>query len=649
MVQDWIPMSDGVRLSATLYMPDNAKANEKFPALLEYLPYRKDDATAGRDYPIHSYFARHGYVSVRVDIRGFGASEGIPTEREYSEQEQRDGEQVIAWLAAQPWSTGKVGMFGISWGGFNSIQMAMRHPPALKAILAVDATEELFHDDIHYIDGLMHVDEFELNMDMAPGMTGAPDYTLDAKVLGPRFDSPPWSLLYLKHQRDGEFWHSPVRPLSEIKIPCFLIGGLLDGYRDSIPRMMQQVKAPVKAIVGPWNHTFPNDAEPGPQIEWRDQAVRWWDYWLKNRNTGILVDAPLSIYMRNWHPPDPHLKTIPGQWRGETQWPPSNVTNSTLYLWDSHVLSTEPGKPATHELRYIPSVGIEAGFWWGELLTDQRPVDAFSLTYDSAPLKEDLTVLGRPHALMQASSSAPLADWFARLSDVAPDGSVTLVTGAGLNGAQRDSMSDPKDLQADKTYSLDIEMHLTTWVFPKGHRIRLAISNALWPMIWPTPFAMTTTLGIGGNSGSHLVLPLVPPSPYAVPQFSPPEPMEERKDIQSIGFPFPGEWKVERDELTGKTTVYWNGKAEEVYPWGKETDLEHLVYEVDDNHPDVATITGNADTTLALKDRTLLWRGRLIVTSDARNFYYKYTRELLKDDQLLKQKTWQETIPRDHQ
>ena len=160
---------------------------------------------------------------------------------------------------------GKVGMFGISWGGFNSIQLAMRHPPALKAILAVDATEQLFHDDVHYIDGMMHFDEFELNMDLAPSMTGAPDYTLDEKILGPRFESAPWSLTYFKHQRDGQFWHAPVRPLSEIKIPCFLIGGLLDGYRDSIPRMFEQVKAPVKAILGPWTHTFPNDAEPGPK------------------------------------------------------------------------------------------------------------------------------------------------------------------------------------------------------------------------------------------------------------------------------------------------------------------------------------------------------------------------------------------------
>jgi uncharacterized protein len=649
LTQQWIPMPDGVRLSATLYMPDSVKPGEKFPALLEYLPYRKDDATAARDYPIHSWFAARGYVGVRVDIRGFGTSEGTPTDREYSEQEQLDGEQVIAWLAAQPWSNGKVGMFGISWGGFNAIQLAMRRPPALKAILAVDATEELFHDDIHYIDGMMHFDEFELNMDLAPAMTGAPDYTLDEKILGARFEWAPWSLMYFKHQRDGAFWHAPVRPLTEIKVPCFLIGGLFDGYRDSIPRMLEQVKAPVKAIIGPWNHTFPNDAEPGPQIEWRDQALRWWDYWLKGRNTGIMEEPPLSIYMQDWHPPDPKLKNVPGTWRGEIGWPPRNVAKTTLYLYDAHVLSTDPAKPALHQLRYVPSIGVEAGFWWGELLTDQRPIDAFSLTYDSAPLKTDLTMLGRPHALLQVGSSAPLADWFARLSDVAPDGTVTQVTGAGLNGAQRENASDPKDLVPDQTYPLDIEMHLATWTFPKGHRIRLSISNALWPMVWPTPYAMTTSLQLGGDSGSRLTLPLVPPSMYAAPQFASPEPSEERSDIKDEGSLWPGDWKAERDEVNAKTKVTWSGKSAETYPWGKETDFEGITYLADDSHPEISSVQGDTEIVMALKQQTLTWRGHLTLSSDARNFYYKYTRQLLKDGQPVKEKTWEEAIPRDHQ
>jgi uncharacterized protein len=649
MEQAWIPMKDGVHLAATLYMPDGAKPGEKFPALLEYLPYRKDDGTAAEDYPHHAYFARRGYVGARVDIRGFGASEGSPPEREYSEQEQEDGEQVIAWLAHQPWSNGNVGMFGISWGGFNSLQMAMRHAPGLKAILAADATAELFHDDVHFMDGMAHIDEFELNMDMAEGWTGAPDYTLDEKVLGPRFDTPPWSLLYLKHQHDGPFWRDRVRPLKDIAIPAFLIGGLQDGYRDNVTDMLMQSSGPVKAIVGPWDHTFPNDAGFGPRIEWRNEAVRFFDHWLKGRDTGVENDPRLVIYMQHWHPPDPNLDSVPGEWRREDAWPPKEVKPATLFMQPNHSLGETASQADVQELKYVPSVGVEAGFWWGELLSDVRPVDAFSLVYDSAPLKEDVAILGRPRAWLLASATAPLADWFARLSDVAPDGTVTQITGAGLNGAQRDSMSDPKDLEPGKAYPLDIEMHLTSWVFPKGHRIRVAISNALWPMMLPTPYTMTTSLQLGGENGSRIILPIVPEHGEAAPKFSAPEPSEERKDIKTEGFPWPGEWTVERDEARHKTTVHWSGKDSSTFPWGTENDYEHLTYDADDAHPETCSVKGEAETVFALKGRTLTWRGHLLVTTDQKNFYYKYTRELLKDGVMFKTKTWQETVKRDRQ
>ncbi len=649
MEKTWIPMKDGIRLAATLYMPDGAKAGETFPALLEYLPYRKDDGTAAGDYPKHTYFARRGYVSARVDIRGFGASEGVPPEREYSEQEQVDGEQIIAWLARQPWSNGNVGMFGISWGGFNSLQMAMRHPPALKAIIALHATAELFHDDVHYMDGMAHIDEFELNMDLAQGWTGAPDYTTDEKVLGPRFDSPPWSLLYLKHQHDGPFWRERVRPLSEITIPTFLIGGMQDGYRDNVTDMLLKSKAPIRAIVGPWNHSYPNEPDFGPSVEWRDQAVRWFDHWLKGLDTGVENDPRLVVYMQHWHPPDPNLKEVPGEWRREDSWPPKDEQPATLFFESNHSLADKAPEAGSHLLKYVPSIGVEAGFWWGELLSDPRPVDAFSLVYDSAPLQEDLAILGRPHARLRASATAPLADWFARLSDIAPDGTVTQITGAGISGAQRESMTEPRDLEVNKVYPLDIAMHLTSWVFPKGHRIRVAISNALWPMILPTPYSMTTSLELGGNDGSRIVLPVVPVHGAKPQAFSPPQPSEERADIKSEGFPWPGEWTVERDEAHQTTTVHWKGKDGYVYPWGKEDDYEKLTYHADDAHPESCSVQGEAESIFTLKGRTLIWRGHLIVTTDRKNFYYKYTRELLKDGSTIKSKTWQETIPRDHQ
>jgi hypothetical protein len=353
--------------------------------------------------------------------------------------------------------------------------------------------------------------------------------------------------------------------------------------------------------------------------------------------------------MQHWHPPDPTLQSVPGEWRREDVWPPKDATNTTLFLQGNHSLERAAGTHVAHQLKYVPTVGVEAGFWWGELLSDPRPVDAFSLVYDSEPLENEVAILGRPHALLRASASAPLANWFARLSDVAPDGTVTQITGAGLNGAQRESMTNPRDLEPGKIYPLDIEMHLTSWVFPKGHRIRVAISNSLWPMVLPTPYAMTTSLDLGGTDGSRIVLPVVPAHGTAAPEFSPPQTSEERTDIKNEGFPWPGEWTVERDEARQKTTVHWKGKDGYEYPWGTQNDFESLTYDGDDAHPESSSVHGEAESVFALKGRTLVWRGHLSVSTDQKNFYYKYTRELLKDGQMVRTRTWQETIPRDHQ
>ena len=493
VMQVSIPMPDGVLLAATLYMPADLRPHERVPALLEYLPYRKDDDTAPGDYGKHAYFARHGYVGVRIDIRGFGASGGTPPAREYSAQEQEDGEQVIAWLARQPWSNGKIGMFGISWGGFNSIQMAMRRPPALKAILAIAATEALFKEDVHYMDGVMHVDEFEVSMDLDQGRSGAPVFPLDEDTLARRMDSTPWSLDYFRHQRDGAFWRAPIRRFEDIRIPCLLIGGLQDGYRDSIPRMLERVPAPVRAGLGPWNHDYPNTSIYGPRVEWRDQAVRWFDHWLKGIDNGVEREPRLVVYQQHSHPPGAAAQDIPGEWRAES-WPPADSRPVTWFLAPNHQLTAAPAAEASDHLRYIPSAGTEAGFWWGELLTDQRPVDAYSLTYDSAPLETEVSMLGFAHVRLLATADAPLANWYVRLEDVAEDGRVTAITGAGLAGAQRHSMEHPEPLTPGKEYVLDLDLHLSSWIWSRGHRIRVAVSNAQWPMHWPTPYPMTTTL-----------------------------------------------------------------------------------------------------------------------------------------------------------
>jgi putative CocE/NonD family hydrolase len=654
-VQAWIPMKDGTRLAVNLFMPEGAKPGDKFPALLSYLPYRKDDWSLAGDWDLMAFFVRRGYIGARVDIRGNGASEGHPPDREYSDQEMQDGLEVIDWLSKQPWSSGTVGMFGISWGGFNSIQLARLNPPALKAIIAVCATEELFHDDIHYIDNLMHADEFELGMDLMLGITRAPDFPTDEESLKTRFDADPWFPLYLKHQRDGEFWRrASLAPdhYTDYEVPTFMIGGFLDGYRDSIPRFLEKVNAPVKALLGPWNHTWPHDADPGPEVEWRTDAVRWWDYWLKRKQNGVMEEPRIEVYMRHYFPPDPNIHEVPGEWRAEKTFPAANTENKTFYLVPSHTLATAPtASLAKDELKYVPSIGNEAGFWWGDATADQRPIDAFSLVYDSAPLEQDTAILGWPRALLNVAASAPIADWFARLSDVAPDGSVTLITGAGQSGAQRGSWSDPKDLKPGETYALPIELHVTSWVFPKGHRIRLAISNAIWPMIWPTPYSMTTSLSIGGANASRLELPTVPVEPPARPVFDPlvkePPPKSE---VEWSGSTWPPQtWTVTRDILTNTTRVFWSSDDSGKFPFGVMKDHEQMSYDVSDDHPAVSNVHGEGFTSVDLPGRALVWDVVLNLKSDEKNFYYHFERTLTENGKLIREKKWDETIPRDHQ
>jgi len=647
----WIPMPDGVKLAVTLYLPEGASPSEKFPSILEYIPYRKDDWQESWDYELHSYYVLRGYVSARVDIRGTGTSEGAPPEREYSRIEQSDCTEVIAWLARQPWSNGNVGMTGISWGGFNALQMASRRPPALKAIIAVAATENLFHDDIHYIDGIMHADEYELGMDQELQMTEPPDFPTDEKHVAPRFDSAPWFLLYLRHQRNGAFWLEPFQQpvYDSIQIPVYLIGGFYDGYRDNLPRMMMNLKSPVKALLGPWNHTYPNEAEPGPEFEWRESAVRWWDRWLKGVNNGIEKEPSLTVYMRHWYPPDPSAREIPGEWRTENSWPPAGVNEQTMYLAANHTLSSTSPAVSADQLKYVPTAGVDAGFWWGELTNDQRPSDAYSLVYDSPPLDQDTAILGFPRVALNASVTAPLADWMARLSDVAPDGTTTLITGAGLNGAQRESDTDPKDLLPEKIYPLRIDMHVTSWVFPSGHRIRIAISNALWPMLWPTPFPMTTVLALGGENASRLVLPVVPLHGASPAPFPPPATDPSLPGFTHGGGTFPGVFELIRDENGHTSRVNWHSDTFAGFPWGKEHYHEELSYAAADDNPAVSSVRGEAETKIELKGRVVLFKSVLELHSNAKTFYYHYERDLLENGKTIRTKTWAETIPRDRQ
>jgi uncharacterized protein len=515
----WIPLSDGCRLAARLWLPEDAERNP-VPAILEYLPYRKRDSTAARDELTHPYIAGHGYACIRVDIRGSGDSDGLLW-GEYLKQEQDDALEVIAWIAAQPWCTGAVGMMGISWGGFNGLQVAARRPPALKAIITLCSTDDRYADDVHYIGGALVQNNLTWGSTMLAYMTRPPDPAL----VGERWrdmwlerlnNMPLFCADWLQHQRRDEFWkHGSVcEDFSAITCPVFAVGGWTDGYTNPIPRLLAGLKGPRKGLIGPWGHRYPHFATPGPQIGFLREALRWWDKWLKGVETGVMEEPMLRAWMQESVRPAAWYDVRPGRWIGETHWPPAAIETRALYLTAGGV-SSSPAPQTPIMLNSAETVGLLSGSWSVQGVTpdepfDQRDEDGKSLVFDSTPLAERVEVLGAPILEVDIASEQPNAKLVVRLCDVHPDGASTRVSYGILNLTHRDSHEFPSALEPGRRYRVRVRLKETGYAFPPGHRIRVALSTTYWPMTWPTPERVTLTVYAGDSLVS---LPVRSPRP----------------------------------------------------------------------------------------------------------------------------------------
>ncbi|MEK7794752.1 MAG: CocE/NonD family hydrolase, partial [Candidatus Hydrogenedentota bacterium] len=621
---DWITLSDGVKVAVTFFLPESASEGATVPALLEMLPYRKDDLFKGLDYSLYPYFARRGFAMAKVDIRGTGSSFGSLPDREYSDVELRDAEEIIEELAAMSWCNGRVGMWGISWGGFNALQVAMRQPRHLYAVLAAHASDDLFHDDVHYIDGVLHVDEYALSINHINGFLRSPDYAIDDAYFKERFDATPWLFTYLKHNQDGEFWRgrSLRWQYERIRVPVFLIGGLYDGYKDTIPRVLEHLNVPVKAVIGPWNHAWPDNAGIGPNWEWRAEAVKWWDRWLRDERPEDMKSkasgAPeksFRFFLRDAYAPDSSLKMVPGQWC-ESTWPPDDrqIKRQTYFpdLRGNLKKSLAATKPGMHSLKTRPSAGIELGHWWGELTPDMRAVDAFSLVYDSDVIEKTTPIVGTAEARLLAAADAKDANWIVRLEDVHPDGSVSLVTGGALNASQRSDRLAPSSLTPGQAEELSVPLHFTTWTFEPGHRIRLAISNSAFPMLWPSSGLTHSELHVGTRM-TALTLPVWrgngPDEPG--PQMEPPTPRDApSKEVVSYDFSSvaPPRHQVIHDSVEGSVRVENEQSGsftvgDESQPQGAVTidTFRKTAYKTHDANPADSSFSGTAEYRLNRK------------------------------------------------
>lgn len=562
----WITLQDGCKLAARMWLPVDADENP-VPAILEYLPYRKRDGTAGRDALTHPYFAGHGYACLRVDMRGNGESDGLMWD-EYLAQEQDDALEVIAWIRAQSWCTGRVGMIGISWGGFNGLQVAARAPDGLDAVVTIASTVDRYHDDIHYKGGCLLLENLGWSSTMQSYSSRPPDPMLVGEkwrqIWAHRLAHQPLLIdTWLGHQRRDAYWQhgSVVEDYSAIKAAVLSVGGWGDGYRNTMDHLARHLTAPVKAIAGPWVHKYPHFAKPGPQIGFLQECLRWWDRWLKDSDTGVEQDPAFRAYMMESARPATDYDFRQGRWISEAVWPPKNIIRSLYHLSAQGLVSTQglarhPGS-GTRTICSPQTTGIASGEYSSfgsaaEWPGDQRIDDAGSLVFDSQPLDARIEIFGGASVDITVTSDQPQANLVVRLIDLAPDGAATRISFGMLNLCHRDSHENPQALVPGTAYRVQINLDQMAYAVPAGHQLRLSISTAYWPFIWPSPRRATITVDL---ADSTLQLPIRPPTATdPAPVFGP----VEHAPPQQLDLLRPAETRrrVEIDQVNGRYSLH---------------------------------------------------------------------------------------------
>lgn len=556
-----IPMPDGTKLAARIWMPEGAET-APVPAILEYIPYRKNDKTLERDAARAPWLASRDYAYVRVDLRGTGESEGVMKD-EYTELELADGCDVIAWIAEQAWCDGGVGIVGISWGGFNGLQLAALRPPALKAVVTICSTDDRYADDIHYMGGVPLGDQ----LSWASVMFGINTLPPDPKHVGDKWremwhqrldESGLWLETWLAHQTRDDFWRhgSVCENWDDIDVPVYAVSGWADGYCRSVFRLVENLRSPAKGIVGPWSHRYPHLGEPGPAIDWLTEETRWWDHWLKGNDTGIMDEPALRLFLQDHAEPQSHYEMREGHWIGEPTWPSPNVERVSYGLGADGGLAPGAGREGAEMSICSPLwVGLHGGKWCsyahpGDQPTDQRHDDAGSLVFETAPLESDLQLVGDAVLRLRCRVDQPVAQVVARLVDVAPDGAGTRISHGPFNLCHRDGHAEPKDLVPGEAFTVEVPLKHVAQTLRAGHRLRLSLSTSYFPIAWPTPEPVTLSV-IPGES--ELLLPLRSGPGPRLADFDPPRagaPLEVSYHESPRS-----EWRVGQDLDTGRITI----------------------------------------------------------------------------------------------
>jgi putative CocE/NonD family hydrolase len=660
---EWIELPDGVRLGIRLWLPEEAE-NRSVSAILDAVPYRKSDGTAIHDAAWGTYFASHGFAFARVDLRGSGDSSGI-MEDEYAEQEQLDNERVIAWLAEQSWSTGAVGMIGVSWGAFAALQMAARAPEQLRGIVPIHGSDDRYVDDVHYIGGCVSA------MDMSQWATSMLAYLNqppDPRVVGDgwrgawleRLDrAKPFIEPWLSHQRRDEYWRqgSACELYEAIRCPIFAVGGWSDGYRDMVFRVLEHVRTPVRGLIGPWGHLSPESGVPAPAIGFLQECVRFFGASLDGKDNGFFDEPQLISYMQEPVAPAGSYSERPGRWVADPAWPSPAVEPWTLWAGANSLDEQAPSEALSRSICSLQLTGTEGGVWDGDggpadFPLDQRPDDGSSLCWDSDPLSERVELLGIGKAKLELSADRPSALVVVRVCDVAPDGTSTLVARGFLNLTRREGHDRTVPMPPGEPVLATVPLQSTGYAIPAGHRLRLAVSNSYWPMLWPSPVRTTLTVHCGPRC--VLSLPRRRSSeldaqlrPFEEPRSGTPLATETTK---ARGGGRGGGRRLRRDLSTGETEIEfdWRPSGARIIDTDTEMAEDNITtYRIIEGDPLSATVSSDVDVSLARPGWNTRVRATGTMTSDAERFIVTTALEAFEDNSRVFARTYTFEFPRD--
>jgi uncharacterized protein len=654
-----IPLNDGTNLAARYWVPDDAVENP-VPAILEYIPYCTRDGTAARDEAMHPYFSGHGYAAVRVDIRGSGESEDV-LQNEYLKQEQDDALEVIAWIAEQPWCDGNVGMMGKSWGGFNGLQVAARQPPALKCIITVFFTDDRYADDVHYLGGCMAVENPAWAFVMFPAMARPPDPALVGEkwrnMWKGRLDAvEPWVIPWVEHQRRDEYWkHGSVcENFNQIQVPVYAIGGWADPYSNPVPRVLRELNVPRKGMIGPWGHQYMHQAVPGPKMGFMDEALRWWDHWLKGIDTGIAEEPEYRVWMQNSIRPSSCYEERPGRWIAEPGWPSDNIDDQVLHI-NVHGLSAEAGAEMAIIVNSPHTTGQCTPFF-GSMGSgdpqdpmDQRTDDAVSACFDGAVLSEKVEIFGAPSVTLTVASDKPDALVCVRLNEVLSTGESLQVTYGVLNLTHRNSHEHIEPLEPGTKYTVSVPLNDIAHTFAVGSRIRIAVSTAFWPVIWPSPSTVNLSLYAGVST---LSLPMRHPrdSDAKLRELPPPRQsaVHPRTILRDAEPAYAG---FATDVATGIQTFVFQADTGLVrldnhgWVFSSRNENRYTIHPDDPNSACVDLTTTDTYNREGQLDVQIV--ARQVMTSDVTHFIIHAEIEAFEENEKVFERKWNERIPRD--